>query len=106
MDNTSETTLVNVKKKTGRKPGEKPWLWSIKDPIQREYYYAYIQQKNQANFRNEQYELSFEQYLTIWGENINNRGRRKGQWSMTRYDSTQPWKIGNVFLKLMGGKKI
>lgn len=84
----------------GRKPGPFPGMWKTgKDPKKHEYYQVYMQHRNQANYREETYELSFEQFLKLWGDKIEQRGRKTGQYSLSRIDKTLPWNIGNTIVK-------
>ena len=62
-------------------------------------YYVFLQQKTQARYRNEAWEFEFQDWLTCWGENWNNRGRKPEQYCMTRLDTTKPWSPSNIEVK-------
>lgn len=92
--------MEKIKKKMGRKPGPKPHLWvSGPDPVVHSYFNVFVQHRNQCNFRNEPYELSFDQWFDLWGDKITKRGRTSGCYIMTRIDSKLPWTYNNVMVK-------
>lgn len=62
-------------------------------------YYVYLQQKTQARYRNEEWDFDFQDWLTLWGENWNNRGRKPEQYCMTRIDNTKGWSSSNAVVK-------
>lgn len=77
--------------------GPRPESWkSGPDPVEHAKYRAYIQMKNQAQWRGETWDISFEQYKYLWGERWHQRGRERGCWCMTRLDPEQPWTPDNV----------
>jgi hypothetical protein len=53
------------------------------------------QQRN-AKQRGIRWELSFSEWLTIWGDNIDKRGRGRDQLCMARKGDIGPYAIGNV----------
>lgn len=61
-------------------------------------YYFYLQQKTQANFRNEGWDVEFYDWLTIWGDKWSKRGRRPGQFCMSRIDNEKPWTKDNIVI--------
>jgi len=80
-----------------------PETWkSGPDPEIHSYYPKFVQHRNQAKFRKEEYNLTFEEWMHVWGRNIINRGRSKGTMFMTRIDDTDSWNIYNVMLKHNG----
>lgn len=54
--------------------------------------------KNQAKFRREEWNLSFDEYVQIWGDQWIEHGREKNDIQMARIDPEQPWQPGNVDL--------
>lgn len=77
----------------------RPHTWIIgPDPVEHDYYNKWLQQRNQAQWRGEDWQLPFEDWRRIWGTDIVNRGRLKGQLSMIRRDYRQPWTPDNVIL--------
>jgi len=85
-------------KKRGRKVGDKvPGAWiSGPDETRHEQHIAWRQQKNQAQYRGEEWEIDFEDFILIWGTNWENRGRRVDQMCMTRIDPEKPWVNENI----------
>jgi hypothetical protein len=79
--------------------GPRPHLWATgPDPVLHKKHRVWIQQKNQAQWRGEGWDLPFEAWLEIWAESgqWENRGRERGTWCMTRRDWTEPWSVPNV----------
>jgi len=77
-----------------RKP--RPHVWQIQDPDLRVKWYIWGQQKNQAQWREEGWDLSFEVWLEIWGDLWSQRGRERSCYCMTRRDWSLPWTEDNV----------
>lgn len=78
--------------------GPRPHVWVTgPDPVLHAKYRAFIQHKNQSNFRNEPWTLTFEEYCELWTDDLwPLRGRRKEQLCLTRTDWTGPWSRENV----------
>jgi alpha-L-fucosidase len=71
-------------------------LWiSGPNPVMHNYYKKWQQQRNQANYRKEGWEFTFDEWITKWGDDINNRGRTKLSKTMIRPDITKPWSKQN-----------
>lgn len=62
----------------------------------------YRAHKDNAKKRNVPFLLSFEQWMDIWQKSghYNERGNRKGQYCMSRYNDVGPYEINNVFIQL------
>lgn len=86
--------------KTGPRPhcqGPRPHVWvSGPDPVVHQKYRHWIQQKNQAQFRDEGWTIPFELWVEMWGDLWYNRGRQRGDYCMTRIDRELPWTPDNV----------
>jgi hypothetical protein len=81
--------------------GPRPGSWiSGPDPEEHKRYKIWIQQKNQAQYREEGWTISFEAWKQLWAESGQwfNRGRVKGTWCMTRRDWSTPWTVDNVII--------
>ena len=77
----------------------RPYMWkSGPDPELHLRYKQWLQQKNQAQYRGEDWQLSFQDWLTVWGTDIKNRGRHKGQLSMIRRNYLLPWTKDNAII--------
>lgn len=83
----------------GSARGPRPHLWCTGTDFQRHRrYLVYVQHRNQAQHRGEAYDLTFDQYLEIWGDLWEQRGRHRGAWQMIRQDPEQGWWLGNITL--------
>lgn len=75
----------------------RPHIWCTgPDPVRHEMYHAWQVHKAQCNFRDEEFNLTFEQYEDLWADDWNNRGRSPEHVCMTRIDWLGAWEIGNV----------
>lgn len=74
----------------------KPNKRIIKDPYQYPFYRAYGQCKNQAQWRGEEWNLTFEEWFNAWGDKIEQRGRGAHQYAMIRVNQSLPWSKDNV----------
>lgn len=87
-------------KKRGCPPGKqgpRPNTWKTgTDPVRHQQYNAFIQQRNQARWRGETWNLEFDQWVELWGDQWTNRGRSSENSCMTRSDDTQPWDANNA----------
>lgn len=92
--------MNTIKKKPGRQKGS-VWISQriVKDLELYPHYRAYVQHRNQAQYRKEVYKLTFEDWIELFGENLNDRGRRQGQWTLRLIDRSQGWIVGNVICK-------
>jgi hypothetical protein len=54
------------------------------------------QQKSCADARGIELQLTFEQWVTWWGDDIKFRGKRAGQLQMQRFRDQGPYAIGNI----------
>lgn len=81
------------------KGGTRPHTWvSGPDPIVHKKYLTWLQQRNQANFRGETWELTFESWCEKWEEHWHLRGRQKDDYCMTRHDVEGPWDDVNTIV--------
>ncbi len=75
----------------------RPHLWaSGPDPIQHKQYTAWIRHKAQCDFRQEEFNLSFEEFKRLWADDWHNRGRHSTNMCMTRIDPEGAWEWGNL----------
>jgi hypothetical protein len=70
------------------------------DPEEHKRYRVWIQQKNQAQYREEGWSIDFETWKQLWAESGQwlNRGREKGCYCMTRRDWSTPWTVDNAVI--------
>ena len=60
-------------------------------------YRDYMDQKGLARRRNIDWQLTYEQWLSFWGNDIEKRGVGIGKLQMCRYKDLGPYKLGNIF---------
>ena len=81
------------------KKGPRPERWIHSDPDIHKKYIPFLRQKAQAAYRFEEWQLNFEEFLSIWNEAAwNMRGRKADSICMTRIDWEGPWSKDNVEL--------
>ena len=77
--------------------GIRPQIWKTgPDPDLRKRYYVWLQQRNQALWRSEEWSIPFEAWMELWGDKWESRGRERGCYCMTRKDWSLPWTLDNV----------
>jgi len=77
----------------------RPHTWIMgPDELRRKQYYIWLQQRNQARYRGEDWTLTFDQWLAIWGKKWNKRGRKADNLCMSRKDPLKPWNVDNTYL--------
>jgi len=88
-------------KKDGRSNGPcRPDQWiSGPDPDVHEKYRAWVQQRNQAQWRGETWTITFDEFQQIWSGRWHLRGRGTDDLAMTRTDWTGPWTAATVALR-------
>lgn len=77
--------------------GPNPHLWkSGPDPDLHDRYLVWTQHRNQAQWRGELYNLSFDDWLDVWGDLYPLKGRTRDSMCMTRIDASLPWSKSNT----------
>lgn len=79
--------------------GPRPGAWITgPDPEEHKRYRTFIQQRNQAQYREEGWDISFEAWKQLWAESgqWDLRGRERGHYCMTRRDWSRPWTVSNA----------
>lgn len=86
------------KNKPGPKPGTLfPDRWaSGPDMLRHQQYKIWVQQRNQAQWRGEEWELDFDTWVQAWGSLWNQRGRSADEYCMTRSDYEGAWAVSNI----------
>ena len=78
-----------------RKPRPKCWITGP-DELTREKFYAWHKHRAQANYRQEEYSLTFDDWQQLWSDdNFLNRGRASECLVLTRIEREGPWSIAN-----------
>lgn len=99
-------------KKPGRKPDPnkapkrpptftkgvvRPHVWLVgPDEYKHKMYQPWLVAKAQANFRGEEWDLSFEDYYEAWNGLWDQRGRLSDELCMTRIDYEGAWEKSNI----------
>jgi len=95
-------------KKPGRKPGPpkpkgpgrsgpRPHVWLTgPDQFKHDMYHPWQMAKAQANFREEGWTITFDEYYNIWKDHWHQRGRLGDDLCMTRITASQAWTLSNV----------
>ena len=79
--------------------GSRPFTWKIgPDPDLHRQYVAWSRARCQALWRGEGWELSFDQYRELWGDQWSRRGRTRDTLCLSRQDYDQPWRVDNCRL--------
>jgi hypothetical protein len=76
--------------------GEKPERWiSGPDPKRHRLYTPWLNARAQANYRQEGWVMTFDEFAEMWGDNWDLRGRDGPDLCMCRIDSEKPWSRDN-----------
>ena len=87
-----------------RQTGPRPRMWKHKaDTVEeglllQHMNRAYLVMKAQAKFRQESFELTFDDYKEAWGEHYIKRGRTENSLNLTRINDKEAWKPDNLKL--------
>ena len=85
--------------KKGIPLGRRPHQWvSGPDEEDNRSYYAWLQCRNQARYRREPWDLTFEQWQAVWAGLWHRRGRSGEQLCITRRDGEGSWTLDNVII--------
>lgn len=83
--------------------GPAPQLWITGPcPITHDKYVKWAQQKNQAQWRNERWLLTFEEWCDLWGTRWDQRGRGGKSYCLSRKNYDQEWSLDNVHVITRG----
>jgi hypothetical protein len=83
-----------------------------KDLFDHERHWAYLRMRAQANFRNEEFELTQDEFFEFWTAELwPQRGRKPEDLCMVRDDVEKPWSKSNCLIvsryqQLCRGKKM
>ena len=83
--------------------GPQPQRWKTgPDRLKHDKFCVWHQHRCQARYRNEPYELTFEDFEQAWGVLWHQRGREKNNYCLIRQDRTRPWTKTNIQVVLHG----
>jgi hypothetical protein len=74
------------------------WICGPDDPVKHSAYLPWLRSRAQANFRNEEWTLTFDEFWDLWKDKWLERGRKPEQYCMTRIDSEKAWDIENSII--------
>lgn len=82
-------------KGSGRRVDPNTWKTGP-DELTREKYYAFLKHRAQCKFRSEPYNLSWEDWQTLWSDDaFKRRGRKSTDLCMARINFDLPWCVEN-----------
>lgn len=77
----------------------RPHQWKSGPDLQdHEIYYNWMLRRAQAKHRKEEWDLSWDDFHTLWKNDWNNKGRLAHNVCMTRMDPEKPWNKENTIL--------
>ena len=80
--------------------GTRPFTWKVGPDVRtHDQYVAWLRARCQARFRGEGWELEFEDYQRLWGDDWERRGRTRDTLCLSRDDYDQPWSVDNCTLR-------
>lgn len=65
------------------------------DPSDHEKFLVWHKARQQAMYRGEQWQLTPEEFIAVWGQQWQFRGRGRTDLCMTRRDNRYPWNLDN-----------
>lgn len=78
------------------RPGPRPHVWKVPGEIPHQQHRAWSQSRAQAHFRKEPWDLSFEQFQQLWGDQWSQRGRGQDDLCLCRLDPQGSWHPDNL----------
>ena len=76
--------------------GQRPHCWKVQGEVPHKQYLAFLQMRAQANYRKEQFELTFEQFQQLWQLHWDQKGRAIDQYCLTRINEEGEWSLANT----------
>ena len=85
--------------KRGSGTGQRPHTWKVgTDPVRHDQYNAWLKARSQAWFRKEIWEITFEQWVELWGTNWHRRGRERDCLMLMKQHWQDAWCVANAHL--------
>lgn len=73
------------------------------EPERRNKYYAWLKHRTQARYRGEDYGLSWEDWESLWSDDLwAQRGRKSGNLCLMMHDKNEGWCLNNVSVVTRG----
>ena len=76
--------------------GPRPNCWKVQGEIPHKQYLAFLQMRAQANYRKEEFNLTFEDFQKLWQYHWDKKGRATDDYCLTREDPEGPWDRDNA----------
>jgi hypothetical protein len=76
--------------------GQRPHCWKVQGDIPHKQYLAFLQMRAQANYREEEFKLTFEDFQDLWKDHWDMKGRAIDQYCLTRINDRGAWERSNV----------
>jgi hypothetical protein len=76
--------------------GIRPHTWKVQGEIPHKQYTAWLRAKAQARYRGEQWDLTFDEFQTLWHGYWSRRGRGTLSYVMSRHDPDGAWDTTNA----------
>tara|TARA_B110000503_G_C7050783_1_gene372209 strand:- start:503 stop:871 length:369 start_codon:yes stop_codon:yes gene_type:complete len=85
-------------KGSGRYIDPSKWITGP-DLYTRQKYYAWLKHRSQAQYRHEEYDLTWEDWQVLWPDNLwDQRGRSIESLCLTRLDYEGAWSMDNIII--------
>jgi hypothetical protein len=82
-----------------RHNGPAPYAWKFKDLVDHQRHRSFLVSRAQANFRQEGFDMSMEEYFSLWTPELwHQRGRASDDLCMVRRDIEKPWSKDNCLI--------
>jgi hypothetical protein len=76
--------------------GPRPHCWKVQGELNHQQYLAWLQMRAQANYRKEKFELTFEDFQSLWQGHWYQKGRGAEHYCLTRTNPDGTWCKDNV----------
>jgi hypothetical protein len=70
--------------------------WKLNDPEESKRRHSYTSSRAQAKFRNESWDLEYQEWLDIWGDLWQQKGKGRDDYCLCRLDNDDGWNRANV----------
>lgn len=90
---------INPNAYSNRQRGPRPHVWKWgPDSTLKDMNLSFLRMRAQCKYRKEPFDLTFDDYRSVWGTQWSRRGRTNGSLNITRKEKTGAWTRTNVHL--------